>query len=35
MSWLSGFLGYLKGTMAEYQKPEKTIPTGEGREGKN
>lgn len=33
MSWLSGVFGYLLGTTAEYHNPEKTIGTGEGREG--
>lgn len=33
MSWLTGFFGYLMGTVAEYSNPEKTIGNGEGREG--
>lgn len=33
MSWLSGMIGYLMGTVAEYQNPEKTVGYGEGREG--
>ena len=33
MSWLTGFFGYMMGTVAEYSNPEKTIGNGEGREG--
>ncbi len=32
MSWMTGFFGYLMGTVAEYANPEKTIGNGEGRE---
>jgi len=33
MSWLTGFFGYLIGNVAEYSNPERTIGSGEGREG--
>lgn len=32
MSVFSSIFGFLRGHIAEYQKPEKTIATGEGRE---
>jgi len=33
MSWFYGIFGYLKGSIAQFAHPTKTIATGEGREG--